>query len=137
MDPTYHQYEQFSPHLPEKVKVIKVYDGDTVTIGCMYGKRQVRFSVRMLGYDCAEIRSKDEVEKRVAHDAQKELQEMILGREVNVSENLGLDKYGRLLLKLAIDNKDVNEHMKNRWGVAYDGGHKDAVDWSKFPQNIS
>lgn len=118
----------------ETGKIVKVYDGDSVTIATFIDDTPYKFSVRMLGYDCAEMRSKDETEKRVAHLAQEDLSAMIIGQYVTVTKNEGADKYGRLLLTLDHNGTDVNEYMKKKWGVEYDGGHKGFVDWSGFPR---
>ena len=134
MDPSYANYAAFKMEFPEPVKVIKVYDGDTVTIGCTVNDRLTKFNVRMLGYDCAEMRSHDQVEKDCAHEAQKDLKGMILGKKVTVVKNEGFDKYGRLLLELNFENQNVNTYMRTTWGVEYDGGHKNNVDWSAFPK---
>ena len=115
-------------------KVIKCYDGDTVTIATIQNDELVRFSVRMLGYDTAEIKSKDPTEKQCAKAAQADICEMVLGKIVKVEKNEGLDKYGRLLLEISVDGVSVNKYMKGKWGVSYYGGHKNDVDWSDFPK---
>ena len=89
----------------------------------------------MLGYDCAEIKSKDEQEKKVAKWAKQTITDLIYGKMVNVVKNDGYDKYGRLLLELEIDGINVNHLMKEKWGVWYEGGHKNKVDWSKWSES--
>lgn len=125
------------PFIPEfsEGKIIKCYDGDTVTIATVLNDQVVRFNIRMLGYDCAEIKSKDAQEKQVAKWAKEYITNLIYGRMVRVSKNAGYDKYGRLLLELEIDGTNVNHDMLNKWGVTYDGGHKDVVDWAQWNEN--
>ena len=69
---TYRDCKVFVPQFTTG-KIVKCYDGDTVTIATIYNDELVRFSVRMLGYDTAEMRSKDETEKKCAHEAQEDI----------------------------------------------------------------
>tara|TARA_B100000902_G_scaffold315593_1_gene306672 strand:+ start:621 stop:1052 length:432 start_codon:yes stop_codon:yes gene_type:complete len=117
-------------------KIVKCYDGDTVTIATIYNDELVRFSVRMLGYDTAEMRSKNQTEKECAHKAQEDIANKILNKMVTVTKNDGFDKYGRLLLELSFEGESVNTYMKDKWGVSYRGGHKEEVDWSTFPKLV-
>ena len=128
---TWHNSKPFVPHFVEG-KIIKCYDGDTVTIATVINDEVFRFNVRMLGYDCAEIRSKNLQEKQVARWAKEYITDMIYNKMVKVIKNEGYDKYGRLLLELEFNNFSINEVMKEKWGVTYYGGHKDEVDWSKW-----
>lgn len=133
-DSTWKNCEPFVPEFTEG-KIIKCYDGDTVTIATVLNDKIYRFNIRMLGYDCAEIKSKNEKEKQVAKWAKDFITGMIHNKMVQVVKNDGYDKYGRLLLELQIGGINVNDVMKEKWGVAYQGGHKDVVDWSKWGEN--
>lgn len=133
-DKTWNNTKPYVPHFTQG-KIIKCYDGDTVTIATFINNEVYRFNIRMLGYDCAEIKSKDPQEKQVAKWAKEYITEMIHGKIVKIIKNDGYDKYGRLLLELEIDNINVNEVMQRMWGVSYNGGHKDTVDWSKWGTN--
>lgn len=130
----YSNCEQFVPNVM-RGKIVKCYDGDTVTIATILNNKRVRFSVRMLGYDCAEIRSKDSQEKKVAHWAKEYITNMIYGKIVNVVKNEGTDKYGRLLLELEYNGENVNNIMLEKWGVSYFGGHKNDIDWNMWNEN--
>tara|TARA_B100001094_G_C18143755_1_gene779433 strand:+ start:377 stop:841 length:465 start_codon:yes stop_codon:yes gene_type:complete len=129
-----YDWKSCKPYVPniKEGKIIKCYDGDTVTIATIVEKIVVRFNIRMLGYDCAEIKSKDTDEKQVAKWAKEYISEMILNKMVKVVKNGGYDKYGRLLLEIEIDGKNVNKIMLEKWGVEYYGKHKEEVDWSKW-----
>ena len=134
---TYKNTDEFLPS-PEVGKVVKVYDGDTIWVAAVINGKRCRVNVRMLGYDCAEMRSSDEIEKKCAHAARDDLNKMIMDKIVNL-EVVSADKYGRLLANVTYrddDNQlvDVNSYMLSKWGVAYDGGHKEAVDWSTYPK---
>lgn len=130
-------YKNCVPYVPkiEMAKIVKCYDGDTVTIATIMDGVKVRFNVRMLGYDCAEIRSRNEQEKQVAKWAKEYITDLIFDKIVNISKNEGYDKYGRLLLELKIGEINVNEIMLEKWGVKYDGGHKNNVDWGQWGQD--
>ena len=95
-DCTYKNTEVYVPNIT-RGKVVKCYDGDTVTIATIIDNKGYRFSVRMLGYDCAEIRSKNEQEKKVAKWAKEYITSMIYDKVVNVVQNEGYDKYGSSL----------------------------------------
>ena len=137
-DCTLKDCKKFIPNLGD-VKVVKVYDGDTITIAThLYDDpTPYKFNVRMLHYDTAEMKSKCPEEKACAKKAQKELSSRLLGKMITVSKNSGVDKYGRLLLEVTHEGLNINTWMKDKWGVSYEGGHKGAVDWSTFPRQHS
>jgi len=63
-------YKDTIPYIPaiESGKVIKVYDGDTITIATKLphdNEHVYRFSVRLRGIDCPEMRKADEKEKAI------------------------------------------------------------------------
>tara|TARA_A100001011_G_scaffold80696_1_gene83810 strand:+ start:5527 stop:6003 length:477 start_codon:yes stop_codon:yes gene_type:complete len=130
----YNNCEKFVPYI-SRGKIVKCYDGDTVTLATIIDGKRVRFNIRMLGYDCAEIRSKDLQEKMVATWAKSYITDMIYGKIVNVSKNEGYDKYGRLLLELEYNGTSVNQIMLETWGVSYFGGHKDKINWNMWDEN--
>jgi endonuclease YncB( thermonuclease family) len=89
-------------HVP--CKVVRVYDGDTVTVVWIHssetGERVPTYaSVRMVGYDAPELRTRDENEKRAAEDCRDRLAALILGQKMAFCSE-GLDKYGRPLARL-------------------------------------
>ena len=65
-------WENTKPFVPNitRAKVIKVYDGDTITIAskihCM-DFNYYRFSVRLANIDCPEIRTINEIEKQTQY----------------------------------------------------------------------
>ena len=66
-------------------QVIKVYDGDTITIASKlpYETSPVyRFSVRLNGIDCPEIKGENDDEKQCAQLAKKELEGLILNKKI-------------------------------------------------------
>jgi endonuclease YncB( thermonuclease family) len=136
------QYEdtiKFIPPIKSGV-VIKVYDGDTITIASklpFLDSPIYRFSVRLLGIDCPEIKGKDDNECQCAQLAKKELTDMIMNKVVRL-ENIQTEKYGRLLADVYLDNLHINKHMiDKRLAVCYDGTKKKSPkDWMEYYKNF-
>jgi micrococcal nuclease len=108
-------------------KVIKVYDGDTITIASKLPNTETpiyRFSVRLNGIDSAEIHGKTQNEKKHAIVARDKLHELIYGKMVHL-KNISTEKYGRMLADVYLDNIHVNQWMlENKLAIPYDGGTK-------------
>lgn len=108
-------------------KVIKVYDGDTITIASKlpYSKSEMyRFSVRLNGIDCPEIKGKTEDERECAQLVKQELSNLLMGNVVEL-KNLQNEKYGRILADVYINGMNINNYMiERRLAVKYDGGTK-------------
>jgi endonuclease YncB( thermonuclease family) len=117
-------------------QVIKVYDGDTITIASKlpYPESPLyRFQVRLNGIDCPEIKSKSEDEKTIAQMAKKEMETLTFQKVVYL-KNLENEKYGRILADVYIDDIHLNAHMLSQnLAVAYDGGTKRVPkNWYKY-----
>jgi endonuclease YncB( thermonuclease family) len=116
--------------------VIKVYDGDTITIASKlpYNNSPVyRFHVRLNGIDSPEIKGKTEEEKTAAHTVQKALENLILHKDVTL-KNLKTEKYGRILADVYIKKMHLNQWMlDNHYAVVYDGGTKfSPQSWERY-----
>lgn len=123
----YHDTHAFVPPI-HIGKVIKVYDGDTITIASKYPGAEdspmYRFSVRLNGIDSAEIKGKTFVEKERAILARDALSKMILNKIV-ILKNLSTEKYGRLLADVYLEDLHLNAWMlEHNYAVPYDGGTK-------------
>lgn len=131
-------------------KVVKVYDGDTVTIVWLEGQqpsRSVYASCRLQGIDTPELRTKDAKEKEQAVQCRDMLASVLLNERVLVSTSgrTGLDKYGRPLVTLHASSgltspaamsvlgqgTEATSVNVNEWALAhlpgcvkYDGGTK-------------
>lgn len=120
----------FIPPVTQGV-VIKVYDGDTITIASripIADSPMYRFSVRLLGIDCAEIKGKTAAEKEIALKARMALSSKILNRTVQLKD-VSLEKYGRILANVYLDDLHLNQWMlDNEYAIAYDGGTKSRPD---------
>ena len=117
--------------------VIKVYDGDTITVAnklpIYHCNDMFRFSVRLNGIDTPEIKGKNDDEKEAAKVAKNALSEKILHKYV-VLKNVSTEKYGRLLADVYLGDLHLNKWMlDNRYAVSYDGGTKIAPkSWNKY-----
>ena len=121
-------------------KVIKVYDGDTITIACrIYNGYSLveppelyRFSVRLNGIDSPEMKSRHENEKKLAHVSQEALSNLIFGKIVTL-QNVSMEKYGRVLADVYLGSLNVNQWMlEGGYVVKYDGGTKHrSNEWEK------
>lgn len=121
-------YENTMPFIPpvSKGKVVKVYDGDSITVASKIfdSKKIYRFSVRLKGIDAPEIRGKTQEEKNAAIISRNALREKVMG-EIVLLEDVKKEKYGRLLANIYCNNTNVNEWMLiNNFAIPYDGGKK-------------
>jgi endonuclease YncB( thermonuclease family) len=115
-------------------KVIKVYDGDTFTIisKLPYQDSPIyRFSVRLNGIDSPEIKGKTGNEKELARKSRDALSGLIMGKIVTL-KNTSLEKYGRVLADVYINDLCINEWMiENNYATKYNGGTKvRAIEWN-------
>lgn len=117
---------QFVPPITEG-EVINVYDGDTITIVSKLpydASPLYRFSVRLAGIDCAEIKGKTEYERELAQEAKRALQKLILNKVIAL-KNLKNEKYGRVLADVYLGDLHVNQWLlDNKYAVQYSGGTK-------------
>ena len=116
-------------------KVIKVYDGDTITIAAKLPNTNgpvYRFSVRLDGIDTPEIKGKSVAERELAKQARDVLHELIYGKVVEL-RNVANEKYGRILADVYIGDTNVNQWLvSENFAVLYDGGKKQrpaSWDW--------
>jgi endonuclease YncB( thermonuclease family) len=116
--------------------VIKVYDGDTITIASKLPNTEepvYRFQIRLAGIDSPELKSKNIEEMEAAKISQQALQNLILNKEV-ILKNNQTEKYGRILSTVYCDELCVNEWLlKNYYAVKYNGKTKHApTSWIKY-----
>jgi micrococcal nuclease len=111
-------------------KVVKVYDGDTITIanrisiGNTHTEQIYRFQVRLSGIDTPEIKTKNEATKALAIKVRDALSAIIFGKIVHL-KNVSHEKFGRLLADVYLDDIHINQWLiDNQYAVKYDGGTK-------------
>jgi endonuclease YncB( thermonuclease family) len=123
-------------------KVIKVYDGDTITIASKLpfdSSPVYRFSVRLNGIDTPEIKGKNITsdEKEAAIIVRDYVHKLIYNKYVKL-ENIKNEKYGRILADVYFDNINLNEHLiEMRYALKYDGGTKvKPVSWLNYIKSV-
>lgn len=120
-------------------KVIKVYDGDTITIAAKLpfeNSLLYRFSVRLNGIDTPEIKGKNDDEKEAAKNARDALSKLILNKHI-VLKNVDNEKYGRVLADVYLGDLHINDWLvRERYALRYDGGAKRVpISWLNYKNN--
>jgi endonuclease YncB( thermonuclease family) len=134
----YKNTEKFIPNI-KFGKVIKVYDGDTITIASRLSPISsspissspiYRFSVRIRNIDSAEIKGSTAHEKIQALQAREELHKLVFGKIVYLRD-VDTEKYGRILADVILCSDDKsyeinvgNWMLEHKVAVPYDGGKK-------------
>lgn len=110
----------------DRVDVVSVYDGDTFTADVEIWPRLThRVSVRIIGIDTPELRSKCQAEKDMARAARQRL-EALLSADAVVLTDVRLGKFaGRVLAKVLTPAGDVSAILIAE-GIArpYHGGRR-------------
>jgi endonuclease YncB( thermonuclease family) len=117
-------------------RVIKVYDGDTITIAAKLpfdNSPLYRLSVRLNGIDTPEIKGKTDDEKTAAKQVKDALSNLILNKRVSL-KNIQTEKYGRILADVYIGELHINQWLiTEKYAVKYDGGTKKSPEsWLKY-----
>jgi len=117
-------------------RVIKVYDGDTITIASKLpfdNSPLYRLSVRLNGIDTPEIKGKTDDEKIAAKQVKDALSNLILNKRVSL-KNIQTEKYGRILADVYIGELHINQWLiTEKYAVKYDGGTKKSPEsWLKY-----
>jgi len=136
---TFKNTPKFLPNI-SITKVIKVYDGDTITVaGKLDGQEKVyKWSIRLNNIDTPELRTVNVNEKEIAQIAKKELKNRLMPEGDTSGEMVQLkilkyDKYGRLLCDVFHSGQCINDWMiEKRLAVKYSGGTKFPVNWTKY-----
>ena len=119
--------------------VIKTYDGDTITIATKlpYDNSPLyKFSVRLLGIDCPEIKGSSEEEKQIAIIARDFVHSLVFNKIVQL-KNIKNEKYGRVLADVYIDDIHLNnELLKKKLAVPYFGKTKEKIAWNDYYHSL-
>jgi micrococcal nuclease len=137
---TYKDTIPFIPPISEGT-VVKVYDGDTITIATKLpydNSPYYRFSVRLKGIDCPEIKTSNLYEKQCALIARDFLRELIMDKIV-ILKDVELEKYGRILANVYIDDQNVSGLLcEKKLAVTYEGGTKQSPkNWMNYYNGLS
>lgn len=108
---------------PVTAEVLRVYDGDTLTVRArVWPKQVIETDVRIRGYDSPEIRGKCETESAKAREARDFLRNFIVEPTVQLS-NIQQDKYGnRVNADVSLGGTSLAQVMlSNDHGRPYSG----------------
>ena len=108
-------YKSVKPFIPQITngKVINVYDGQSFSVASRlpYDNSPIyRFSIKLHGIISPEITTKYETEKKIAQLAKHALYELIYDKVVELII-CGIDKYGRILAEVYLNNQHINYLM--------------------------
>ncbi len=100
-------------------RVAYVYDGDTIAMDCGGGE----VTARVIGLDTPEtVKARCDAELAAGKRATERLRALVARGEV-VIRRRGYDKYGRDLIRLTVDGRDVADTLvSEQLAVRYRGG---------------
>jgi endonuclease YncB( thermonuclease family) len=120
-----------------EAKIVSVYDGDTVKAIFPLNGVLYKWNCRLTGIDTPEIRTSDKLQKKFGYEVRDKLREKILNKVV-LLKCQDLDKYGRLLTQIHIDDICINQWLIDQgYAFAYDGGKKQSWTTYLLQQNIN
>jgi len=159
------EYEKIGTDVPEfsllgnnlYVRVVDVYDGDTLTVIIPVGGKYYRYHVRMIGIDTCEMKSRNQLIKtraiRARNTILKWICDPVCPDRINVTERYSskdiplilservylvwikcgnFEKFGRLLAAIYNNSEDeesfASRLIQCRLGYAYNGGSKISED---------
>jgi micrococcal nuclease len=134
--PGYEDAPRFIPPIKTGY-VVRVYDGDTITVVASLMEVAYEFSVRVRGVDCPEMRTRDPDEKHVAIVARDAVRAVALERWVALADT-AMDKYGRLLATVSTpEGVNLTEMLiEQRLAVAYGGRTKNVpANWRTYHES--
>lgn len=116
------------PQIPDPsapCRVTRVVDGDTVDMICA----EQAFRARLTGYDTPETYEPGcAAEAELGHRATQRLRQMVNAAADIEAEINGTDRYGRELVRLRLDTRDVARVMiAEGLAVSYSGGRR--INW--------
>lgn len=93
-----------------KAKVIKVYDGDTITVLADLGfSITIKETIRFYGLNTPEVRGVEREDGLISRDR---LRERILGKEVIIKTRKDKKgKYGRYIAEIFLEDENINEWL--------------------------
>ena len=124
----------------KQAKIVKVYDGDTLTIANYIYGIPYRFRCRLARIDAPELKpdiykshKQKEYEIQAAILSKQALSNLCLGQIVSIS-NVKTEKWGRVLCELHLEHINISDYMLTHGlAVPYSGGKKQKINWKNFP----
>ena len=111
------------------IRICDVYDGDTCTGIMKFRGTYGKFKIRMMGYDCPEMKpplsNPDRLQEIEAAKQAKQVLISLIYNKVVDGRCSGSDKYGRLLMRIYYKGRDINKLMIDcGYGYPYEGWRK-------------
>lgn len=120
-------------------RVIKVYDGDTITVASripIIGNEIFKFSLRLNRLDTPELRTNNLVEKEYSNKIRDKLSEKIMNKMIEIKV-VKTDKYGRYLCEIRYKKENINDWLlDNKYAVKYDGKKKREFDIRDYNEEL-
>lgn len=111
-------------------KVLKVLDGDTIIVAALCRDLAISFTVRLLGINCPETRTKNSDEKAAGNHSKTILTELLLKANITHVELSSRDPYGRYVGIIYADGVNINDYMvNNKYAAKYSGGKVRGTDY--------
>lgn len=111
----------------DQIKIIKIYDGDTITA---LTSQKEKIKIRLYGIDAPELK------QPFGKASKRHLIDLISNNSLNINEK-GKDKYGRTLAVLYNGDQDINAQMViDGYAWAYDKFSKDYVAFQQNAQAL-
>jgi endonuclease YncB( thermonuclease family) len=125
----------------KKGRVIKVYDGDSITIASRVNQLKndtiYKFNIRLNRIDSPEIRTNNIIEKEYAIKIRDLLSEKIMNKMVNI-KILKTDKYGRYLAEISYKKININNWLlEHNYAIEYNGSTKKIFDSLQYNNDLS
>ena len=113
-----------------EAKIVSVYDGDTVKAIFPLNGVLYKWNCRLTGIDTPEVRTSDKLQKQFGYIVRDKLRDKILNKVVTLKCQ-DLDKYGRLLTQIHINDICINQWLIDQgYAFTYDGGTKQS--WTTY-----
>lgn len=111
----------------DQIKIIKIYDGDTITA---LTSQKEKIKIRLYGIDAPELK------QPFGKASKRHLIDLISNKSLYINEK-GKDKYGRTLAILYNGDQDINAQMViDGYAWAYDKFSKDYVAFQQNAQAL-
>lgn len=90
---------------PQSIKIVRVIDGDTIVT-------ENNQKIRLIGIDTPEVNNNNNSQKCLGDIATNKMKELVEGKDVILEKDVSdIDKYGRLLRYIWVDNTLINKTL--------------------------
>ncbi len=122
------------------VQYVKNYDADTITFNIpnIHPLIGEKISIRVVGVDTPEIKTKNRCEKEKAINARDAVKKLLSNAKEIKLTHIQRGKYFRVVADVIYDGKSLSEYLlKNGHAYHYRGGKKKKMNWCKSLRQIA